>query len=158
MNEKDKSISLKMFTYGCYVLTSRYKDDICASTVTWVSQGSFDPPMIIVCIKKTSQTFEVVKKTGKFNLHILSKSQKQFASCFFKNSHVEENKINGQEFSWDENDLPVFIDSLSVLSCSVQDILEKPDHPVFLCQVEGVDLRGNSDQLELRHTGWTYGG
>tara|TARA_B100000029_G_scaffold334439_1_gene326544 strand:+ start:306 stop:782 length:477 start_codon:yes stop_codon:yes gene_type:complete len=158
MNEKAKSLSLKLFSYGCYVLTSTYKEEICASTITWVSQCSFDPPMILACIKRNSMTYEVVKKSKKFNLHILSNKQKHFASCFFKSSKVEDHKINGQEFYWDENEMPVFKDSLSVLSCTVHEILEKPDHPVFISQIEGVDLRENNDPLELRKTGWSYGG
>ena len=158
MNEKDRSLTLKMFSYGLYVLTSKFEEKICASTVTWVSQCSFEPPMIITCLKKKSKTYDIVKNRKAFNLHILSDKQKDFASCFFSNLEINENKINGHEFVLDENNLPVFIDPISVLSCKVIAIVESPDHPVFISKINGVDLRKYSDPLELRDTGWSYGG
>ena len=45
MDDKFKKQALRMFSYGVYVLTSKFEDDYCAATVTWVSQASFEPPM-----------------------------------------------------------------------------------------------------------------
>jgi len=44
MNTAAKKHTLRMFTNGVYILTSRSDDSFGAATVTWVSQVSFNPP------------------------------------------------------------------------------------------------------------------
>ena len=70
MDKQTKKIALRMFSYGVYILTSKFKDDYCAATVTWVSQASFEPPLISVCIKRGRASYEIVKKRGDFFLHL----------------------------------------------------------------------------------------
>ena len=98
MNEKYRKQSLRMFSYGVYILSSLNEDEYCASTVTWVSQASFEPPMISVCIKRDSASYEIVKKRGEFILHLLGETQKELASTFFKPTIFENEKLNEQEF------------------------------------------------------------
>ena len=157
MNLTNRKKALQMFTYGAYVITSKHGDDYCASTVTWVSQASFEPPMISVCIKKESHTYDVIKSRGEFILHILSHEQKDFAATFFKQAELSGNTLNGKIFKLDE-DLPVFADIPAYLKCKVLDVNEIGDHPLFLSEVVDAHHENNVLPLELRKTGWKYGG
>jgi len=157
MNEKYRQQSLRMFSYGVYILSSVNEDEYCVSTITWVSQASFEPPMISVCIKRNSSSYEIVKKRGEFILHLLGNNQKDLASTFFKPTIFENEKLNGQEFSL-ENNLPLLKDIPAYIQCKVIEILENGDHPLFLAEVVDAKINNDSDPLELRKTGWTYGG
>jgi len=157
MNEKYRQQSLRMFSYGVYILSSVNEGEYCVSTVTWVSQASFEPPMISVCIKRNSASYEIVKKRGEFILHLLGDNQKELASTFFKPTIFENEKLNGQEFSL-ENNLPLLKDIPAYIQCKVVEILENGDHPLFLAEVVDAKINNDSDPLELRKTGWTYGG
>ena len=157
MNEKYRQQSLRMFSYGVYILSSVNKGEYCVSTITWVSQASFQPPMISVCIKRNSASYEIVKKRGEFILHLLGDNQKELASTFFKPTIFENEKLNGQEFSL-ENNLPLLKDIPAYIQCKVIEILENGDHPLFLAEVVDAKINNDSDPLELRKTGWTYGG
>ena len=157
MNEKYRKQSLRMFSYGVYILSSVNKGEYCVSTVTWVSQASFEPPMISVCIKRDSASYEIVKKRGEFILHLLGDTQKELASTFFKPTIFENEKLNGQEFSLESN-LPLLKDIPAYIQCKVVEILENGDHPLFLAEVVDAKINNDSDPLELRKTGWTYGG
>ena len=157
MNEKDRQKTLQMFTYGVYVITSKIDDLYCASTVTWVSQASFKPPMISVCIKKDSLTFDVVKSRREFILHILSANQKDFASTFFKQADLSENMLNGKVFIL-KDELPIFRQVPVYLKCKVLDINQRGDHPLFLSEVVDINFLEEIEPLELRKTGWKYGG
>ena len=157
MNEKYRQQSLRMFSYGVYILSSVNEDEYCVSTITWVSQASFEPPMISVCIKQNSASYEIVKKRGEFILHLLGDNQKELASTFFKPTIFENEKLNGQEFSL-KNNLPLLKDVPAYIQCKVVEILENGDHPLFLAEVVDAKINNNSDPLELRKTGWTYGG
>ena len=157
MNEKYRKQSLRMFSYGVYILSSLNEGEYCVSTVTWVSQASFEPPMISVCIKRDSASYEIVKKRGEFILHLLGDTQKELASTFFKPTIFENEKLNGQEFSL-ENNLPLLKDIPAYIQCKVVEILENGDHPLFLAEVVDAKINNDSNPLELRKTGWTYGG
>ena len=157
MNEKYRKQSLRMFSYGVYILSSLNEGEYCVSTVTWVSQASFEPPMISVCIKRNSASYEIVKKRGEFILHLLGDTQKELASTFFKPTIFENEKLNGQEFSLESN-LPLLKDIPAYIQCKVVEILENGDHPLFLAEVVDAKINNDSNPLELRKTGWTYGG
>ena len=157
MNEKYRKQSLRMFSYGVYILSSLSEGEYCVSTVTWVSQASFEPPMISVCIKRNSAYYGIVKKRGEFILHLLGDTQKELASTFFKPTIFENEKLNGQEFSLESN-LPLLKDIPAYIQCKVVEILENGDHPLFLAEVVDAKINNDSNPLELRKTGWTYGG
>jgi len=157
MNEKYRQQSLRMFSYGVYILSSVNEGEYCVSTITWVSQASFEPPMISVCIKRNSVSYKIVKKRGEFILHLLGDNQKELASTFFKPTIFENEKLNGQEFSL-ANNLPLLKDIPAYIQCKVVEILEHGDHSLFLAEVVDAKINNNSDPLELRKTGWTYGG
>jgi len=157
MDEKLRKTALCMLTYGVYVLTATSNDEICAATVTWVSQASFEPPMVSVCIKRESNTFNVVRKSNRFILHLLSKKQKDFAASFFKATKCSDGLINGQSFEMID-DLPILDSPPAYLVCDVLDVNERGDHPLFLAEVKDVVVREDTDPLELRKTGWSYGG
>ena len=157
MDEKFKKQALRMFSYGVYILTSKFEDNYCAATVTWVSQASFKPPLISVCIKRDSASYTVVKERGKFLLHILSKDQKDLAASFFKQTTLENGFINEQKYQSQDN-LPLLTAVPAYLKCRVLEIMEYGDHPLFLAEVKNAVVRRELEPLELRDTGWSYGG
>ena len=69
--DKRKEV-LRMMSYGVYILASKNENEYCSTTVTWVSQASFEPPMLSVCLKRNSGAYLVVKERREFILHLLS--------------------------------------------------------------------------------------
>ena len=157
MDEQSRKTALRMISYGMYILTSKFEDDYCAATVTWVSQASFEPPLISVCIKGDSASYAVVKGRGEFLLHLLGEDQKDLAASFFKPSILDNGLINGQKYQL-QDDLPLLMAVPAYIKCRVLDILEKGDHPLFLAEVIDAVINEESKPLELRKTDWSYGG
>ena len=157
MDEKSRKKALRMLSYGVYILTSKTEKEYCGATVTWVSQVSFEPPMIAVCIKRESGTYLVVKERREFLLHLLGEEQKDLAASFFKPTKINGTNINDHKFTLHQN-LPLITDSPAFLYCRVVEIIENGDHPLFLAEVEDAVIKRDSNPLELRQTGWSYGG
>ena len=57
MNEDAKKKLLRMIPHALYVLTSKADGKTAASTVSWVTQASFQPPLVAVGLKKDYHTF-----------------------------------------------------------------------------------------------------
>ena len=157
MDEKSRKQALRMLSYGIYILTSKAKEDYCAATVTWVSQASFEPSMISVCIKRDSGSYTVVKERGEFILHLLGEKQKDLAASFLKQTVINGGYINGYQFTL-QHDLPLITDVPAYLFCQVIEILKNGDHPLFLAEVKDAIVQRDSNPLELKSTGWYYGG
>ena len=157
MDIKFRKQALRMFSYGVYILTSKFEDNYCAATVTWVSQASFEPLLISVCIKGDSASYSVVKERGEFLLHILGENQKEFAALFFKQTTLENGLINKQKYQLQDN-MPLLAAVPAYLKCRVLQIMEYGDHSLFLAEVKNAVVRRDLEPLELRTTGWNYGG
>ena len=66
--------ALRQMTYGLYVVTSMADDVVGASTVNWLSQASFDPPLVMVAVKGDSGLHSAVEKSGTFAIDFSSSS------------------------------------------------------------------------------------
>ena len=157
MDESAKKSVLGMIPYGVFICTSKYGDIISASTVTWVTQTSFDPPLIAVALKKESGVHETVRNAGKFVLHVVPDGEKKLASRFFRPAQVEENKINGVSFSL-AHGLPVLQRAPAHLVCRVRQVPEIGDHHLFIGEIIDAVSQADVAPLLLKDTGWRYSG
>ena len=79
MDADAKKTALRMIPYGIYVLTAEDANgNTAAATVNWVTQTSFDPPLIAVGVKTDSGAYNIVKTAGNFALNMLGKGQQGF--------------------------------------------------------------------------------
>lgn len=98
MNLEAKKKVLRSFTYGLYVLTAQDGDEVAAGTVNWVTQASFQPPLVVVGLKRDSHLHALVERTGKLALMTLAHDQKAIAQDFFKPTVREGDRLNGHPF------------------------------------------------------------
>ncbi len=77
MDADAKKTALRMIPYGIYVLTAESKDGkVAASTVNWVTQTAFAPPLVVVGVKADSGAHAIIKESKVFALNMLGKDQK----------------------------------------------------------------------------------
>jgi flavin reductase (DIM6/NTAB) family NADH-FMN oxidoreductase RutF len=159
MNEAAKKKLLKMIPHALYILTSKADGKTAASTVSWVTQASFQPPLVVVGLKKESQTLEVVAHAKSFVLNFLGTDQKDIAQKFFKHAEPVGNQMAGEVFQ--ESPVfkhPVFPQMAGFVECRVIGNLDKGDHVVVLGEVLEAEPGSLEGPLLLSSTGWQYGG
>ena len=162
------SQALKKITYGFYIVTAkkdsdemstRDKDFIAAGTISWISQGSFEPPLVTAAIKKQSDLHETIEKSRVFNINIVGKGEQDMLSKFAKDSDVEGNKINGYSFSEGSNGVPVLDEVPAYLECAVREDVTIGDHSIFVAEVTGGSTRdAEAVPLVEWETNLHYGG
>ena len=136
MDANDKKTALRMIPYGLYILTAEAADGrVVASTVNWVTQTAFAPPLVVVGVKADSQTHSVIKETKAFALNILGKGQQSLAFTFFKPLEREGQTIGGEPFKAGETGSPVFENTPAFVECKLVETVEKGDHSVFIGEV-----------------------
>ncbi len=159
MNEDAKKNLLRLIPHALYVLACRVSGKTAVSTVSWVTQASFKPPLVVVGLKKDSLTFETVKEARSFTLNFLGKDQKDVAQKFFKRAEPEGHSIAGEDFL--ESPLyqhPIFPKMTGFLECKVLEIVDLGDHSVVVAEVREAQSGPLEGPLLLSTTGWQYGG
>ncbi len=167
MDADAKKTALRMIPYGIYVLTTEAPDgEVAAATVNWVTQTSFNPPLVVIGLKVDSGAYEIVGKTRKFALNVLGKAQQGAAFAFFKPAERDGNTVNGEPFHKGESGSPILDNALASVECNVVEIVERGDHHIVVGEVvdanvaQPVDGRPDDATLHMRDLGDNvfYGG
>lgn len=90
--------TLRLLSNGIYVVTSSSGAAHGAATVTWLSQASFKPPLVMAAIRPDSNVFKCLAESGVAAVHILDGDQQDVASRFFSPTKVVDHTINGEPF------------------------------------------------------------
>lgn len=159
MNLEAKQKALRMINYGLYIMTCKDHENIDARTVSWVTQISFEPPLIAVGVHKESEMISFVKNKRSFAISVLGSEQKEIGSAFFKNCLIEGSKINGYQTKEGTTGNPVFLATPSYFECELSKIVEtEGDHILVLGKVVDAGVNNEMPSLILRETRWNYGG
>lgn len=159
LDEQAKKTMLRKIPHGLHICGVKEGEEMNGFTVSWVMQSSFEPPLVVNCIKKDSGSHEMLKNTGVFTLSFLENGQKDMAAKFFKPQRRVGNKLEDVDFyEGAETGCPIISDSLGYVECKVVATVDQGDHTVFVAQVIGAGVHREGDPLLLESTGWNYGG
>jgi flavin reductase (DIM6/NTAB) family NADH-FMN oxidoreductase RutF len=160
MDPQDKKLALRAINYGLYVLTATDGDDYGAGGVNWLSQASFEPPLVMVAVKADSGSCAIVSKTGSFAVNVLADDQLDIGKAFFRSTSVEGDAVNGHRFEPSPvTGNPLLVETPYWFEARVTDTVARGDHTVFVAEVVGAGVRDASrTPLLLRSTGMNYGG
>lgn len=159
MDLEAKKKTLRMINYGLYLMTCKDGEKIDARTVSWVTQMSFEPPLVAVGVHKESDMIGFVKNKKSFAISVLGNEQKNIGAAFFKNCEVEGNKINGFDTKEGTTGNPVFLETPGYFECDLFKIVETDgDHILVLGKVVEAGVNNEMPSLVLKETGWNYGG
>jgi flavin reductase (DIM6/NTAB) family NADH-FMN oxidoreductase RutF len=137
MDADAKKTALRMIPYGIYVLTAEGKDGkVAASTVNWVTQTAFAPPLVVVGVKADSGAHAIIKESKVFALNMLGKDHKNQAFTFFKPLEREGNTIGGEAFRKGSLGAPILEKAPAFVECQLVDTIEKGDHSIFVGEVK----------------------
>jgi flavin reductase (DIM6/NTAB) family NADH-FMN oxidoreductase RutF len=153
--------ALRLLSSGLYVLTACLADTVHAAAVSWVSQVSFEPPLVLVALRRNSHLAHTVRKAHRFALNILGSDQAALAEPFLGSLTLPagEKTLAGLAFRSSAAHCPLLTDSLAWLECRLAAEPPAPgDHCLLLGEVTAAGIRRPGAPLTLWDTPWTYGG
>jgi flavin reductase (DIM6/NTAB) family NADH-FMN oxidoreductase RutF len=158
MDEKAKKQALLMIPYGLFVLGAAHGGKQTATTVNWVTQASFVPPLVVVGLKKDSGAHAMVKESKKFALSMLASGQKSIAGIFFRHLEPADGKFGEIAYEAGANGAPIISDAPASVECDVVGFYELGDHSVAVGKVTEARIKNQAEPLTMKETGWNYGG
>ena len=142
------------FASGVTVITTTADGGDFGTTASAVSSLSMEPPMLLICLNRTSDTQAAILKTGVFGVNILAEDQGQIAYRFAKKGQA---KFDGVGVRRGGTGVPLVENALAHLECEVEETVTGGTHTVFLARVRqaaGTDrapltyFRGRFGRLE----------
>jgi flavin reductase (DIM6/NTAB) family NADH-FMN oxidoreductase RutF len=150
MNDKIHQ-AMGMLTYGIYILTTHKGGEKHGMIVSWVSQVSHEPPLVMAAIRKNRRMHPIVKESGAFVLHVLDKDEKHLISQFKLPSAAE--RFAAVDCAAGETGAPIIKDALAYIECRLRATYDTGDHTLFI----GEAVSANICKKGAPMTGWEYG-
>jgi flavin reductase (DIM6/NTAB) family NADH-FMN oxidoreductase RutF/DNA-binding GntR family transcriptional regulator len=137
------------FASGVTVITAMHDGAPKGTTASAVSSLSLEPPMVLICLNKTSSTAKAVAAARRFAVNILGEDQAEEAMRFAKRAD-QGDKFAGVAINIGDQGEPLLADALATLECHVAEQVTGGTHHVFLAEVERASARSGSPLAYFR--------
>ncbi len=131
------------FATGVSVVTARGEDGApVGTTANAISSVSLDPPLLLACLARSSETLAAVRRSGRFAVNVLAAEQRHHSDRFARKGSA----VGAHEVDFDDHDagVPVLPGSLATIVCEVEAIHPAGDHEIVV---------GDARHLEHRDPG-----
>ncbi len=140
----------------CIITTRRADGARNGLTATAVCSLSAEPPMLIACLNRSSNSFAAVAEAGVFAVNVLSLQDAAVADQFAGTRPAEE-KFRAGEWIEGVTGAPILATGLAAFDCEVERVVDAGTHGIFLGVVRHVNL-GDPNRAPLLYAGGSYGG
>lgn len=120
------------FATGVTVITSMDGETPMGTTASAVASLSMDPPMMLICLNRSSATHDIVANSRVFGVNILAQNQADIAMQFARKG---TDKFAGVDWSEAEGKVPWIDGALASIACRVVDTAVGGTHTVFMGEV-----------------------
>lgn len=102
---------------------------------------SLDPPLLLVCLAKTSRNYDTLTKAPGFAVNILAEGQKDVSNTF---ARPVEDRFASVTWQRGPFGAPVFADVAAWFDCAMHDVVDAGDHVILIGRVKGFDNNGTT--------------
>lgn len=154
MDTYAKNTAMRMLPYGVHVVTAQAEEDhAMGAVISWITQASFSPPLLVVALRVGSQIHGVVRQSRAFTVNILDKSHTNLARTFFQTVWEKGGSLAGESFREGQTGAPILDCAAGFIECQLDLCLEKGDHSIFVGEVVDAglarEITGRPDDIGL---------
>lgn len=160
MSDTDTTVlhALATLTTGIYVLTVREGERRHGMSSSWVTQVSGDPPLLMAAVDRAHRTHDVLARTGRFALNVVSTRCRHLEDYFYSAASRRPDNLEGVACEESPAGLPYLCEALSSLECRVRDRHVAGDHTLFVAEVGDAIVRSDGRPLTSLDLDYVYVG
>jgi flavin reductase (DIM6/NTAB) family NADH-FMN oxidoreductase RutF len=140
---------LSRWASGVAIVTARSGHRVHGMTVSAFASVSLDPPLVLVCADKSSNTLGLIAEGGCFAANVLARGQEALSNRF-ASKRDEERRFEG--IAWEEGSTgaPLLPGAVANIDCRVVAAHDAGDHVIYIGRVEHVATRDLEPLLFFR--------
>lgn len=131
--------ALRRFASGVTIVTVASGDELHGMTASSFASVSLTPPLVLVCLDKSSRTLTLVSETKSFAVNVLRSGQEEVSRAFAAPGLKPFASVSHR---FGANGAPVLDDAIAVLECTTYRLFEAGDHEVVLGEVTAASAPG----------------
>jgi 3,4-dihydroxy-2-butanone 4-phosphate synthase len=119
------------FATGVSVVTARDGEGgPVGTTANAISSASLDPPLLLACLARSSETLAAIREDGRFAVNVLAAEQRHHSDRFAKKGSAVG--VHEVDFEDHEHGVPVLPGALATIACTVESIYRAGDHDIVV--------------------------
>ncbi len=135
---------MRRWATGVTIVTANHNGLQHGMTVSSFTSVSLDPPLILVCLERTTRTRQLVLDSAHFGVNVLTAGQEELSNRFAGRISDLEDRFVGLETFTLESGAPFFAGALAWIDCRVSAVVEMSSHTIIIGQVFGVQSPENN--------------
>ena len=139
--------ALYRISYGLYIITAQAEgrdNGQCANTCFQITS---EPARVAIGINKLNLTHELIQKSGKFGVSVLSQTGHDYARGFGYRSGRDVNKFEGLAVHRGKSGVLLLNDVLVTMEATVMGQLDAGTHTLFLADVTAGEILQEGDPM-----------
>lgn len=124
--------AISRFATGVTIVTAASRGHDYGTTVSAFTSLSLEPPMLLICLNRSSVTHDAIRDTGFFAVSVLAEGQGGLAQHFARKG---EDKFTEVEIVRRDSGVPIVAAALASFECRVSETVTGGTHTVFLAEV-----------------------
>ena len=155
-----KKAVFRSFTYGLYAVSAGFEGERGIFTANWLTQVSFDPPLVALSVERQSSTLALIRASGRFVVVPLRSDQAKLAGDLGRPRARAGDKFEVYDLPVLRTDTgdPVFSGGLGYCVCQVRSETDAGDSAVFIGEVIEARTGESGDPLTMRDAGYRHAG
>ena len=141
----DFRATMARFASGVTIVTTTVDHTYYGLTVSAFCSVSLTPPLILVSLDLTSQTYPLILKSRVFGVNVLAQDQESLA-LRFASKDLHRKTFADIPLRIGKTGVPLFEESLARIECQLTAMYPAGDHALMLGEV--VDLHVSADRVE----------
>jgi flavin reductase (DIM6/NTAB) family NADH-FMN oxidoreductase RutF len=158
MDPNLKKQVLRMFTYGLYAVSCANEGEVNVFTANWLTQVSFDPPMVAVSVENISKSLPMILRSRKCTVNVLRSGDRELAGKLGKSALQHPDKLVNITFHLGLNGCPILDDALAWVACELRNTVEAGDSTLIIAEVIDVGMLGEGQPLTMAEAGFRHAG
>lgn len=152
MKKESDKMNLKVMsklTYGLFILTALENEKDNGCIINTVTQVTSEPNRIVIAVNKSSYTHDMIIRTGKFNVSILTeKSNFETYKHWGFQSGKKLNKCENISFQRSKNGLIYIVEECNAyFSAEVISMMDLGTHTLFLANVVDAEVFNEDESV-----------
>ena len=147
MSNSDLSDVLAKIPYGVSVVTTGRGGVVNGLTISWMSQVSFDPPMLMVSVDKLHYSVDLFRSTKNFCVNLLAETQLAVAGHFAKQATTGEDKLATVPHRESDSGASILTEAVAYFDCELVQLVEAGDHFLAIGKVESAGILNDVEPL-----------
>jgi len=160
LDQGAKKTVLRHLTYGLYAVTAAHGGERGVFTANWLTQVSFEPPLVALSVERESSTLPLIRASGRFAVCPLAADQRDLAGALGRPKARVGDKFAAYDLATRDSAaaVPVLADALGYVVCETRGELEAGDSVLILGEVVEAAVFHEGAPLEMRAAGFRHAG